>query len=115
MLDKITYAADLENSLCLTPQQALTLITQQLEQAGGSFKKLTKNLTASPALLPNSSALPAEATQTKPSSSGAVGGSSSGVRRMAGAHSVIEAGAGQLVPQLEVQPLQLSAMEATAM
>ena len=95
----------------LTPQQALTLMTQQLEQAGGSFKKLKKSTATPPALMQGPTAPTSQVMGTKPSSSRAVRVSGRG-RRLSGARSVIEADAGQLVPQLDVQPLQSPEIEA---
>lgn len=108
-----------EVCLGLTPQQALTLMTQQLEQAGGSFKQLTKqrlNLEGltSPLIHDISSAPTAAAVGSKLSSGGMTSNSGVYQRRMSGTHSVVGAGVGQLVPQMNVQPLGLPVAEASA-
>ncbi|WIA39715.1 hypothetical protein OEZ86_005777 [Tetradesmus obliquus] len=49
MLEKIGHAAMLEVQHGIAPQAALAVVTQQLEQAGGSFKKLQKQQLAAAA------------------------------------------------------------------
>ncbi|WIA19439.1 hypothetical protein OEZ85_004056 [Tetradesmus obliquus] len=49
MLEKIGHAAMLEVQHGIAPQAALAVMTQQLEQAGGSFKKLQKQQLAAAA------------------------------------------------------------------
>lgn len=85
-----------ELNLSLTPQEALIGMTQQLDKAGGSFKKLTKQQAESVA------AAAADAPR-------AGSGISSSKRRGAMGHSVVDAGVAQQVAHLQVEPLQLPA------
>uniref|UniRef100_A0A383VIW5 Uncharacterized protein n=1 Tax=Tetradesmus obliquus TaxID=3088 RepID=A0A383VIW5_TETOB len=61
MLEKIGHAAMLEVQHGIAPQAALAVMTQQLEQAGGSFKKLQKQqLAAAAAAAAGPKALPGQ-------------------------------------------------------